>query len=117
MTSHLQVQEGTGPVVVTECLCDPRCEEGCCAVRVAIDSDDGSDSDTADEDSPLLVCRPTEASLVCPLSTSTSHSAPTVFSSSVSTVHIPRIVYCAVVIAPLIISRQVGMTLFAVRVT
>ena len=68
MTFELQVHGDAGPVVVTECLCDPRCENGCCAVGVAIDSDGGSDSETGDENSPLLVCRPTEISLVCLMS-------------------------------------------------
>ena len=108
------MQEGAGPVVVTECLCDPRCEDGCCTVRVAIDSDGSSDSETADENTPLLVCRPAEISTVCLLFTSSSCSAPTVFSSSVSTV--PRIVHCAVVTPSLIFSCQVTMNLFAVRV-
>lgn len=85
MTFHLQVQEGAGPVVVTECLCDPRCEEGCCAVRIAVNSDDSSDSETADENTPLLVCHPTAISPVCLLFTSTSHSAFKPFNNSAYT--------------------------------
>ena len=57
-------------------------------MRVAIDSDGSNDSETADESTPLLACRPPEIALVCLLLTSTSHSAPTVFSSSAPTVHI-----------------------------
>ena len=53
----LQVQDDAGPVIVTQCVCDPKCEQECCKKRVTL-ATDTSDSEMSDENSPLIVSQP-----------------------------------------------------------